>query len=80
MGSQIWYVGSVKSPLTEWEPDSGIESPSGLIGPGQPREVATFGVGTGGRSIIIDFRASAANLNGHVVVVQGSPRARIPEG
>jgi hypothetical protein len=71
MGSQIWYVGPVKNPLTEWEPDSGIESPSGLIAPGQPREVATLGVGSGGRPIIIDFQACTANLNGHVVVVQG---------
>jgi lipopolysaccharide export system protein LptA len=28
-------------------------------------------VGSGGRPIIIDFQASTANLNGHVVVVQG---------
>jgi 2,4-dienoyl-CoA reductase-like NADH-dependent reductase (Old Yellow Enzyme family) len=40
MGPQIWHVGSVKSPLTEWEPDSGIESPSGLVAPGQPRGAA----------------------------------------
>lgn len=37
MGPQIWHVGSVKSPLTDWEPESGIESPSGLVAPGQPR-------------------------------------------
>ncbi|WJY13344.1 NADH:flavin oxidoreductase [Pectobacteriaceae bacterium CE90] len=33
MGPQIWHVGSVKAPGTEWEPQSGIESPSGLVAP-----------------------------------------------
>jgi 2,4-dienoyl-CoA reductase-like NADH-dependent reductase (Old Yellow Enzyme family) len=37
MGPQIWHVGSVKSPLTEWEPDVPAESPSGLAAPSQPR-------------------------------------------
>ncbi len=36
MGPQIWHVGSVKSFMTSWEPD-GIESPSGLVAPGEPR-------------------------------------------
>jgi 2,4-dienoyl-CoA reductase-like NADH-dependent reductase (Old Yellow Enzyme family) len=36
MGPQIWHVGAVKSFLTDWEPDA-IESPSGLVAPGQPR-------------------------------------------
>ncbi|KAB0681189.1 NADH:flavin oxidoreductase [Aureimonas leprariae] len=37
MGPQIWHVGSVKSFQTEWEPERGIESPSGLVAPDQPR-------------------------------------------
>lgn len=39
MGPQIWHVGSVKAPMTDWEPE-GIESPSALVAPGQPRGVA----------------------------------------
>jgi 2,4-dienoyl-CoA reductase-like NADH-dependent reductase (Old Yellow Enzyme family) len=34
MGPQIWHVGSAKSPVTEWEPETRIESASGLAGPG----------------------------------------------
>lgn len=37
MGPQIWHVGSVKSLQTEWEPDNAVESPSGLVAPGEPR-------------------------------------------
>lgn len=37
MGPQIWHVGAVPSFLTEWTPDSGIESPSGLVAPQTPR-------------------------------------------
>ncbi len=37
MGPQIWHVGSVKSFQTPWEPSEGIESPSALVAPGQPR-------------------------------------------
>lgn len=37
MGPQIWHVGSVASFLTEWVPDVPVESPSGLVAPGQPR-------------------------------------------
>lgn len=37
MGPQIWHVGSVPGPGTEWVPDGKIESPSGLVAPGQPR-------------------------------------------
>jgi 2,4-dienoyl-CoA reductase-like NADH-dependent reductase (Old Yellow Enzyme family) len=40
MGPQIWHVGSVKSSLTKWEPDVPVESPSGLVAPGQTRGVA----------------------------------------
>ncbi|MBP0616441.1 NADH:flavin oxidoreductase [Jiella mangrovi] len=40
MAPQIWHVGSVNSPLTEWEPASGIESPSGLVAPGMRRGAA----------------------------------------
>lgn len=37
MGPQIWHTGSLASPQTEWTPEAPVESPSGLIGPGQPR-------------------------------------------
>jgi len=37
MGPQIWHVGAVKSFMTEWEPEVPVESPSGLVAPGQPR-------------------------------------------
>lgn len=36
MGPQIWHTGSVEGP-TGWEPDSPVESPSGLLAPGKPR-------------------------------------------
>ncbi|OCX67160.1 12-oxophytodienoate reductase [Thioclava sp. SK-1] len=35
MGPQIWHTGSTRS--GEWEPEAPVESPSGLIGPGDPR-------------------------------------------
>ena len=37
MGPQIWHVGSLKSPMTEWVPDVPVESPSGLVAPGRER-------------------------------------------
>jgi 2,4-dienoyl-CoA reductase-like NADH-dependent reductase (Old Yellow Enzyme family) len=37
MGPQLWHSGAVKSLLTDWEPRASVESPSGLIAPGQPR-------------------------------------------
>jgi 2,4-dienoyl-CoA reductase-like NADH-dependent reductase (Old Yellow Enzyme family) len=37
MAPQIWHTGAVKSLTTSWEPDAPVESPSGLIGPDQPR-------------------------------------------
>ncbi|OSM96537.1 12-oxophytodienoate reductase [Lonsdalea populi] len=40
MGPQLWHTGSVASFLTDWVPDAEVESPSGLIAPGQPRGVA----------------------------------------
>ncbi|WP_233872916.1 NADH:flavin oxidoreductase [Paraburkholderia adhaesiva] len=40
MGPQIWHVGSVKSPMTSWEPDNGIESPSGLVDASEARGTA----------------------------------------
>ncbi|WP_342249049.1 NADH:flavin oxidoreductase [Sphingomonas sp. OTU376] len=41
MGPQIWHTGSTKS-QGGWEPESPVESPSGLLGPGTPRgEVMT---------------------------------------
>jgi len=38
MGPQIWHVGSVPG-LSGWEPDMPVESPSGLVGPGQSRGI-----------------------------------------
>lgn len=35
MGPQIWHTGSTRGGA--WEPQSPVESPSGLIGPGKPR-------------------------------------------
>jgi 2,4-dienoyl-CoA reductase-like NADH-dependent reductase (Old Yellow Enzyme family) len=35
MGPQIWHTGSTRS--GEWEPKAPVESPSGLLGPGEPR-------------------------------------------
>lgn len=40
MGPQLWHTGSVISFQTDWVPDTAVESPSGLIAPGQPRGVA----------------------------------------
>jgi 2,4-dienoyl-CoA reductase-like NADH-dependent reductase (Old Yellow Enzyme family) len=37
MGPQIWHVGAVASYQSDWTPDSGIESPSGLAAPLTPR-------------------------------------------
>jgi len=39
MGPQLWHTGSTVAG-TEWVPDSPVESPSGLLGPDQPRGVA----------------------------------------
>jgi 2,4-dienoyl-CoA reductase-like NADH-dependent reductase (Old Yellow Enzyme family) len=39
MGPQIWHAGSM-SGQSGWEPDVPVESPSGLVAPGQPRGVA----------------------------------------
>jgi 2,4-dienoyl-CoA reductase-like NADH-dependent reductase (Old Yellow Enzyme family) len=39
MGPQIWHAGSM-SGQGGWEPDVPVESPSGLVAPGQPRGVA----------------------------------------
>jgi len=35
IGPQIWHTGSTRS--GEWEPDAPVESPSGLVGPGDAR-------------------------------------------
>lgn len=35
MGPQIWHTGSTRA--GDWEPDTPVESPSGLVGPGDPR-------------------------------------------
>lgn len=40
MGPQIWHVGAVPGPGTEWVPDAPVESPSGLNAPDAPRGVA----------------------------------------
>ncbi len=37
MGPQIWHVGSVVNPMTDWTPQAEVESPSGLAAPGQSR-------------------------------------------
>jgi 2,4-dienoyl-CoA reductase-like NADH-dependent reductase (Old Yellow Enzyme family) len=34
---QIWHTGAVRSSTENWEPDAPVESPSGLIAPGDPR-------------------------------------------
>ncbi|KJE34359.1 1,2-oxophytodienoate reductase [Thalassospira sp. HJ] len=36
MGPQIWHTGSTRA-FTDWEPDSPVESPSGLLAPNEPR-------------------------------------------
>ena len=43
MGPQLWHTGSVVSPMTDWVPPAPVESPSGLIAPGQPRGKAMSG-------------------------------------
>ncbi|MCJ8141184.1 NADH:flavin oxidoreductase [Falsirhodobacter halotolerans] len=35
IGPQIWHTGSTRA--SEWEPDAPVESPSGLVGPGETR-------------------------------------------
>ena len=37
MAPQIWHTGSTVSPMTDWVPEHPVESPSGLLAPGQPR-------------------------------------------
>ncbi|PWW10911.1 NADH:flavin oxidoreductase [Mangrovibacter plantisponsor] len=39
IGPQIWHTGSTRA-RGEWEPEAPVESPSGLVGPGEPRGVA----------------------------------------
>lgn len=38
IGPQIWHTGSTRA--GKWEPDAPVESPSGLVGPGEARGVA----------------------------------------
>ena len=38
MGPQIWHTGSTRA--GKWEPEAPVESPSALVGPGDPRGVA----------------------------------------
>lgn len=40
IGPQIWHTGSTRSTRGNWEPAASIESPSGLVGPNDPRGVA----------------------------------------
>lgn len=40
MGPQIWHTGSTIAQGTDWVPEVPVESPSGLLAPGQPRGVA----------------------------------------
>lgn len=37
MAPQIWHVGAVAAPMTDWVPPVPVESPSGLVAPGRPR-------------------------------------------
>ncbi len=37
ISAQLWHVGSVANPGTDWTPAAPVESPSGLAAPGQPR-------------------------------------------
>jgi 2,4-dienoyl-CoA reductase-like NADH-dependent reductase (Old Yellow Enzyme family) len=37
---QIWHTGAVRSSTHDWEPESPVESPSGLTAPDKPRGVA----------------------------------------
>ncbi|MEH2922603.1 NADH:flavin oxidoreductase [Samsonia erythrinae] len=37
IGPQLWHTGSTRG--KDWEPDAPVESPSGLIGPNEPRGV-----------------------------------------
>lgn len=38
IGPQIWHTGSIRS--GNWEPEAPVESPSALVGPGDPRGIA----------------------------------------
>jgi 2,4-dienoyl-CoA reductase-like NADH-dependent reductase (Old Yellow Enzyme family) len=40
MGPQLWHTGAVKGPKDDWSPKVEVESPSGLVAPGQQRGVA----------------------------------------
>jgi 2,4-dienoyl-CoA reductase-like NADH-dependent reductase (Old Yellow Enzyme family) len=40
MGPQLWHSASIRSMTADWEPEGAVESPSGLIKPGEPRGVA----------------------------------------
>lgn len=39
MGPQLWHTGSTRG-MSGWEPETPVESPSGLVGPGDPRGTA----------------------------------------
>ncbi len=43
MGPQLWHVGSMPSAMSDWVPSAPVESPSGLVAPGQPAGVAMSG-------------------------------------
>lgn len=40
MAPQIWHTGSTFGPDRNWQPESPVESPSGVVAPGKPRGVA----------------------------------------
>jgi 2,4-dienoyl-CoA reductase-like NADH-dependent reductase (Old Yellow Enzyme family) len=40
IGPQLWHTGSTRSGRGSWNPEAPVESPSGLVGPGDPRGVA----------------------------------------
>jgi 2,4-dienoyl-CoA reductase-like NADH-dependent reductase (Old Yellow Enzyme family) len=37
IGPQLWHTGSTRSSRSNWQPDDLVESPSGLVGPSDPR-------------------------------------------
>lgn len=37
IGPQLWHTGSTRSSRGDWQPDDVVESPSGLVGPSDPR-------------------------------------------
>lgn len=59
MGPRLWHTGAVKGPRDDWAPESDVESPSGLVAPGQRRGVAMSD------EAIADTVAAFAEAAGH---------------